>query len=298
MDLGQKLPSYITEKKNIVSLIIFTTAFALVFINIYAPFGIRTFLRINPDWELMGIKEFITLNREWELLIMSSAITLTGVLVVVIRRVIMYHKVKKGARLSVLHYIEWVGVEILSMALFYTLYEMFFIPEHRPIFMAFRKSLLNTSLVLLLPYALMWLYFSWRDKDKQLQALTNPSETVSPKIMIPFKDEKGVLRISLKPSDLLYLQGSDNYITLHYNTPSKPSKFLLRSTLKKLEGDLDNTSIIRCHRSYMVNIEKVKVVRKDKDGLILDLDSASPIEIPVSRTYMNDVLQAFGHHEG
>ncbi len=52
---------------------------------------------------------------------------------------------------------------------------------------------------------------------------------------------------------------------------------------------------MRCHRSYMVNIEKVKLVRKDKDGLILELDTLSPIEIPVSKTYMNDVLQAFGH---
>lgn len=289
MDLGQKLPAYLTEKRNIVRLILFTAFFALIFVNIYAPFGIRTFLRATPNWA------FLKNNEEWELLIMSTAIILTGVLVVVISRVIMYHRVKSGIQLTVLKYIQWVAVEIFCMALFYTLYEIFFIPEPRIILIAFRKSLLNTSLVLLLPYGLMWLYLSWKDKDKQLQALAQSAEVGPQKLMIPFKDEKGTLRISIKPTDLLYLQGSDNYVTLYYNTQSKPSKFLLRTTLKKLEEDLSDISILRCHRSYMVNIEKVKLVRKDKDGLILELDTLPPIDIPVSKTYMNDVLQAFGH---
>ncbi|PZX19486.1 LytTr DNA-binding domain-containing protein [Breznakibacter xylanolyticus] len=295
MDLSQKLPSYLTEKKNITRLILFTAAFALVFVNIYAPFGIRTFLRINPNWEKLGLMGFLSGNKERELIFMSSAIILTGVLVVVISRMIMYSKVKKGAQLSTLHYIQWVGVEILSMALFYTFYEYFFVPEPRPVLLAFRKSLLNTTLVLIIPYGLMWLYLSWRDKDKQLQALTQQPDPTTTNLMVPFKDDKGTLRISLKTNDLLYLQGSDNYVTIYYHTPNKPSKFLLRNTLKKLEDEFSEKSIVRCHRSYMVNIDKVKLVRKDKDGLILELDTTPPIEIPVSKTYMQDIMQAFGH---
>lgn len=297
MDLSQKLPAYLTEKRNIVRLILFTAVFALVFINIYAPFGIRTFLRINPNWEMIGIKDFIQVNREWQLMIMSSAIILTGVLVVVISRMIMYQRVQQGAQLTVWNYIQWVAIEIVSMALFYTLYEIFFIPEPRSVFMAFRKSLLNTSLVLILPYGLMWFYLSWQDKDNQLKALIQSGETGPQKMMIPFKDEKGTLRISIKPADLLYLQGNDNYVTIYYNTPSKPSKFLLRSTLKKMEEELLGVPVMRCHRSFMVNIEKVKLVRKDKDGLILELETTPPIEIPVSKTYMSEVLQAFGHRD-
>ncbi|MBN2167342.1 MAG: LytTR family transcriptional regulator [Marinilabiliaceae bacterium] len=280
MDLTQSLPKYITEKKNIVQLILFTASFALIFINIYAPFGIKTFLRIS---------------QEWELFLLASEITLTGVLVVVISRIIMYQSIKRGKKLTIFNYLIWISFEVFFMALFYTLYESFFLDDARPVLTSFKKSIQNTSLVLLLPYSVSWLYFSWRDKVKQLEEINNSSDTIIHKLMIPFRDEKGTLRISIKPQDLLYFQGSDNYVTIYYNLLNKPSKFLLRTTLKKMETELNNLEIIRCHRSYMVNIKKIKLVRREKDGLILVMDTDPTIEIPVSKTYMQDVLSAFGH---
>ena len=156
MDLSQKLPKYLTEKKNITRLIISTAAFALIFIQFYAPFGIKSFLNVKQDWEL---------------LLMSSAIILTGVLVVAISRVVMYHYVKKGGRMTVLKYLIWIFIEIVSMAAFYTVYEMVYLKDSRSLWEAFISSIQNTSLVLLLPYSVMWLYFSWRDKDKLIAAL-------------------------------------------------------------------------------------------------------------------------------
>jgi len=41
-DWQEKIPAYLTEKSNIVRLILFTAAFALIFINLYAPFGVYT----------------------------------------------------------------------------------------------------------------------------------------------------------------------------------------------------------------------------------------------------------------
>ena len=73
-DIQKPIPAYITEKKNIVSLIIFTAIFALIFINVYSPFGITS---VNLS--------------QWQPLVYSSLITLTGVLVVVISRLIMYY---------------------------------------------------------------------------------------------------------------------------------------------------------------------------------------------------------------
>lgn len=281
MDLSQKLPKYLTEKKNITRLIISTAAFALIFIQFYAPFGIKSFLNVKQDWEL---------------LLMSSAIILTGVLVVAISRVVMYHYVKKGGRMTVLKYLIWIFIEIVSMAAFYTVYEMVYLKDSRSLWEAFISSIQNTSLVLLLPYSVMWLYFSWRDKDKLIAALKGGGTSIGvPKVMIAFKDEKGSMRISIKAADLLYMQGSDNYVTIFYNKGDKATKFMLRNSLKRIETNLTGTKITRCHRSYMVNIDKVKLVRKDKDGLIIELDSSDGIEIPVSKTYANDILQAFGH---
>jgi DNA-binding LytR/AlgR family response regulator len=70
---------------------------------------------------------------------------------------------------------------------------------------------------------------------------------------------------------------------------------MLRNTLRTMEDELREESVIRCHRSYLVNIEKVKLIRREKDGLSLELDSIPACTVPVSRTYMHDVLGAFGH---
>jgi len=281
LDLSKKIPAYLTEKQNIVRLILFTAAFALVFINFYSPFNMESFYRVTR------LKFFLY----------SSAVILTGVLVVVISRIIMYQLVKRGKEILVYQYIVWSLAEALCMALFYTFYELVILHDPRPFIEAFKKSASNTALVLLLPYSVLWLYFSWADKKKKLLELPETPDPAGQKAMIPFRDEKGTLRLSLKRSDILYLQGSDNYVTIWYNTQNKASKYLLRNTLKKLEDELVGESIIRCHRSYLVNMEKVKLIKKEKEGMMIELESNTPVFVPVSRSYMNQVLLAFGQNQ-
>lgn len=281
MDLSKKIPAYLTEKQNIVKLVLFTSAFALVFINIYSPFNVQMWFDIS----------------KLQLLLYSSGVILTGVLVVVISRIIMYQVVKRGAQLLIYQYLVWVLAEILCMSIFYTFYELVILDDTRLIAEAFKQSALNTSLIILLPYSVTWLYFSWSDKKNKILKLTESSDSGSQKAMIPFRDEKGTLRLSLKRSDILYLQGSDNYVTVWYNAQNKVARYLLRNTLKKMEDELIAESIIRCHRSYLVNMEKVKLIKREKDGLLIELDSSVPASVPVSRSYMNQVLLAFGQNQ-
>jgi DNA-binding LytR/AlgR family response regulator len=281
LDLSKKIPAYLTEKQNIVRLILFTAAFALVFINIYSPFNMEQFYKVTRLKFFLG----------------SSAVILTGVLVVVISRIIMYQSVKRGAQILVYQYVAWSLAEAACMALFYTFYELVILHDQRPFLEVFKKSASNTALVLLLPYSVLWLYFSWSDKKKKLIELSETPDPSSQKAMIPFRDEKGTLRLSLKRSDILYLQGSDNYVTIWYNAQNKVSKYLLRNTLKKLEDELTGESIIRCHRSYLVNMEKVKLIKKEKEGMIIELECNSQVFVPVSRSYMNQVLLAFGQNQ-
>jgi len=101
---------------------------------------------------------------------------------------------------------------------------------------------------------------------------------------IAFTDEKGVLRLSLSGSDLLYIESSDNYVLIHYSVNEKIKRYLLRNTLKNLERELENTMVTRCHRSFLVNLERVKVIRRDKDGLYIELDAPGSIDLPVSKS--------------
>ena len=279
MDFSKPIPSYLLEKRNSIRLILFTAGFALLFINVYAPFGVETWFNIS----------------RLELFVFSSLVILTGVLVVVISRIIMYQCGQRGRSISLGHYLLWIAVEIVSMSLFYTLYEILILKDPRPVLEAFKISMQNTSLVLLLPYSTLWLYFSWQDKKMKLDALIEEREELPEnKGMVLFRDEKGVMRFSIKNDDLLYLKGADNYVTIYYSDHQKHEKFLLRNTLKNMEASLRPLDVVRCHRSYMVNFQKVKLIEREKMGLRIKLDTAPALEVPVSKTYVQSVFQMFG----
>ncbi len=284
MDLNQKIPAYLISKRNIVRLIIFTAGFALLFINIYSPFDVRNWFGLNL--------------KSQELFFYSSLIILTGVLVAVISRLLLYYYNRKVIRTKIWAFLLIIGVEVIFMSLFYTVYESVFIKtDNREFIEVFKVSLQNTALVLLLPYAVLWLYFSWQDKTNKLKELTESEEVKSTerKRMIPFLDEKGTMRITLKIEDVLYLKGADNYVSIYYKGKNAVSKFLLRNTLKNVEYQLEDLPVTRCHRSYMVNFEKVKIVRRDKGVHLLEMDTDPPIEVPLSKTYMQRVFQLFGN---
>jgi hypothetical protein len=280
LDFQKPIPSYLNEKQNITRLILFTSLFALVFINIYSPFGV-------DRWFNLTKLEFFTY---------SSLTILIGVLVVVLSRILMYHFCKRHT-INIWQYLIWIFAEILLMALTYALFEKLFLKDIRLFSDLVRNSSRNTALVLLLPYSILWLYFSWMDKKDQIERLADfqPSSD-NTRNMIPFYDEKGILKFSIKKENLLYLESAENYVNICYLNKGKVSKYLLRDTLKKIEETFSGTEIIRCHRSYIVNFEKVKVIRKDRDGLKLEFDNPSVTDIPVSKTYVNSVMQTFSKY--
>jgi len=279
-DFQKPIPYYINEKQNIIRLVLFTSLFALVFINAYSPFG-------ADKWYSLTRLQFFTY---------SSLTILVGVLVVVISRIIMYN-VSKRYSIKIWQYLGWICAEIFSMALTYALFEKIILKDTRLFTDLVRNSSRNTALVLLLPYSILWLYFSWQDKKEQIEKLADlPPFPENSRNMIPFYDDKGILKFSIKKENLLFLESAENYVNICYLNKGKVSKYLLRDTLKKIEDTFSGSEIIRCHRSYIVNFEKVKVIRKDKDGLKLEFDNPSVTDIPVSKTYVNAVMQTFSKY--
>ncbi len=278
-DFQKPIAPYLFEKRNIINLILFTALFALVFINIYSPFG-------ADKWFNLTRFQFFTY---------SSLVILTGVLVVVVSRIIMYQVCKRRI-INLGQFLMWIAAEVLAMALFYSIFEKFVLNDIRDFTHLVKMSARNTALVLLLPYSVAWLYLSWHDKKEQIRILAEGLSTDPNPGMIPFYDEKSVLKLSVKKESLLYLEATENYITVCYLNKGKVSKYLLRATMKRMEENFAGTGIIRCHRSYMVNFEKVKVIRRDKDNLKLELDHPDVTDIPLSKTYLQNVMQTFARY--
>ncbi|MBW6537500.1 MAG: LytTR family transcriptional regulator [Mariniphaga sp.] len=276
--MNQKISEYLYEKGNITRLIIYTALFALVFINIYQPFDSRNWFPISEEM----------------FLVFSSLVILTGVLVVLMSRVIMYHYARRKG-LFFWQYALWILAEIFAMAMFYTLFQSIILDDKRLFSDMLRQSIINTSLVLLLPYSILWLYFALKDRNKKLATLSNKEmeEGHSGKQMFNFRDEKKDLRFSVASEQVLWIEAADNYVKIHYQNKGKPATFMVRNTLKKIEDDFFSTTLVRCNRSVIVNFDRVKILRKEQEGFFLSLDSEAAPDILVSKTYADKVLMRF-----
>ena len=123
----------------------------------------------------------------------------------------------------------------------------------------------------------------FRTPEQSLSTLTEPVETA---ITLVADNEKDIL--TLNSDDLLYVESSDNYCTVVYRKNGQAQKTLLRSSLSRLASQINRSNIVRCHRSYLVNLDRVERVTGNAQGYKLHL-LGSQFQVPVARQY-NDKL--------
>lgn len=278
--LDQKIPDYFYSKKNIIYLILSTAFFALIFINLYKPFSSESWYHVS----------------DFKFFVFSSLIILTGVLVVVISRIIMYYVGKKKS-LTVGNYAFWILLEIFFMSLFYTIYTVYLNPE-RDYLSVFKESSINTALVLLLPYSIIHLYFSYRENKLRLQKIEKEQqpEIINHQKIYSFYDEKNELRLSVNKNNLLYIESADNYVYIWYLAKESLTKFILRNSMKSIEEQLADTNVLRCHRSYIVNFDKINIIRRQKDGIYVEFELKEVPDIPISKKYSDKIMQWFTNY--
>jgi len=96
-------------------------------------------------------------------------------------------------------------------------------------------------------------------------------------------------RFEIELSHLLYIESTGNYIEIFYIKEEKLKSTLLRSTLKRTELQLEHyPSMQKCHRAFVVNIDKITQVKSNAQGLRLTLKDTET-EIPVSRNFSKDL---------
>ncbi|GAA4469313.1 LytTR family DNA-binding domain-containing protein [Nemorincola caseinilytica] len=97
--------------------------------------------------------------------------------------------------------------------------------------------------------------------------------------------------ISFAVGDLLYAESADNYIKVCYMDKGTARTAVIRQTLKTLEDKLTGTTrVVRCHRSFIVNLDKIAAVSGNAQGLKLSLHGTDVV-IPVSRTSVAGIKQ-------
>ena len=136
------------------------------------------------------------------------------------------------------------------------------------------------------PYAFIWLGLELFSKTEEAQ------ESIEDNSLIRFYDEYKKLRIVIAADAVMFIKSEDNYVQIHYLDRNKPKKFILRSSMRALEDTLSRHGLVRCHRSYFINPEFIRIVHRDNSGLIVaDLSQEGYESIPISRKYQDVITK-------
>lgn len=97
-------------------------------------------------------------------------------------------------------------------------------------------------------------------------------ELIDKKDTIAIKDKSQTSIIQI--NDILYVEVLRKEVTIH----TKEEKHLFKTSMKSIEDNLDKKKFFRCHKSYLINLKKVKSLREKENVVII-----YNYEIPVSR---------------
>lgn len=94
--------------------------------------------------------------------------------------------------------------------------------------------------------------------------------------------------ITLQPDAISVIKSADNYVEIYYEREGALRKHIIRSTLNKAEiATRECDFLIRCHRSYIVNIKRIKEIQGNSQGYKLYFDN---LDFPaqVSQMYLSE----------
>ncbi len=77
-----------------------------------------------------------------------------------------------------------------------------------------------------------------------------------------------------------------NYVALYIFVDDQLQRHVLRVTIAGLAQQLQNTGVVRCHRSYLVHVDAIANVAGNAQGLRLALNNVPEFSVPVSRSYI------------
>jgi len=154
--------------------------------------------------------------------------------------------------------------------------------------------------VLSVPCVVTYLIYRLHESDQEIRRLRREKQMgttgqTNLDTTINFYGKGGKLAFSTKLENLLYVEAADNYVNIHYINSGKEDTFILLNTLKNIEKHFSHSSLIRCHRCYIVNAENVKLMRKENTGMVLELNECQKV-IPVSKSFAEPITRYFAYN--
>jgi len=289
----EKVPAYLLGKIELIFTVTFAALFSVFFFIAVVPSS-------NGLWAQLGAGDFFN----FALLVYGFAL-----LTVILSKRLMY-----ACRSWVAHsfgrLVLWNLAEILLVAGGFVTLSLLaarkgFFHMDVPLGILLVRTFVYCLMTLGIPYLIAGMFFAIRDKDQTIRMI-NYGNVVSDEELptgeeqkITLFDNNGVMKLSVSAANLYYIESDDNYIKVWYSDSTDMLKqYMLRCRLKTVEESFRDSDLVRCHRKYVVNMSKVRVLSREKSGYFLELDSDLIAPIPITKTYEEAVLSRFYAQRG
>ncbi len=241
--------------------------FLFVYVLVVDPYHVSEFLSYGGS--------SYTLNLTFVTIITIAVLSITRMLLFILRRLL---------RMTWAVYFMWCLGELVFVALFQSLYMALALGGDLPFFNVLTECFRSLSLPMGYPYLVLALFIHihyLKHRDEEL-----PDE----RSLIRFYDEYKKLRLIIAQEAVLYIKSEQNYVYIHYLDNGHPKTYNLRSSMRALEDTLSRHGMVRCHRSFFVNPDHIRLVRKDSSGYaIAELDTPGLENVLISKTYYSAV---------
>jgi len=152
---------------------------------------------------------------------------------------------------------------------------------------AFFIGLIPTTILSLVKYSLLL--------EKQLKTpsshLTKALKQYPLSGILALEVSKKNAIIRFEKANILYIKSEDNYINIHnLDESNQIHTELIRMSLKNIHDKLD-FPFLKVHRSYIVNLNQIKKVTGNSQGMQIILNGIKE-PIPVSRSYTDTLKKA------
>jgi DNA-binding LytR/AlgR family response regulator len=204
--------------------------------------------------------------------------------------------IKKYILLNVLHL-------ALICVLATILEKLFFCPYDMTWMVVANHTMVQVAIKGVIPIALTTLFLKAQMLQENLREAIKTNQELQ-KIQVLKKESKESIKaannitlysdtsesLTFNLPDLLFIEADDNYSTVMWKEAGALQKKLLRVNLKNIESQLDNSFMLRCHRSYIVNVNAISAISGNTNGYKLKING-SDFSIPVSRPKGKEVME-------
>lgn len=282
--LNLYIPKFLTQKKTVFTFLALVVLLCVFFVVVYKPIGLIS----NT-----GFLSFLSYRLYSIILVLVGLVSIAAS-----RRLLYIWQRRKGMQLH--QYVIWLGIEFVALVVLLTA-AAWLLNERKEVLLIdlVGRVAIDTVAVLTIPYIVTALIFLLQQKRLEIANLTNMlndskavAEEAKVDTVMQFFDKGNHLVFVTKRSNVLYIEAADNYTVIHYLSGDKEDTLILHNSLKNIADTFSSEGMVRCHRGYLVNLANVKYVRKEKDGLVLEIAYCDRL-IPVSKTYAEDVVRQF-----